>query len=188
MDLKIDNGARVAVVAIGKVIGGYSYFITFTDDLSRNRKVFVAKRAVFLEKEHILGENSGSEIELSEVGEPSSSTILESEFVQDVDPQTYEEAIMTIDSGKWQKAMNSEMNFMYFNKVWNLVDAPEGIVSIGCKWIFKKNIGMDEKVETYKARLVAKGYYQRQWVDYDEIFSPVAMLRSIRILLAIVEH
>ncbi|CAL9085535.1 unnamed protein product, partial [Musa textilis] len=40
-----------------------------------DRKVFVAKRAVFLEKEHILGGDSGSMIELSEVGEPSSSTI-----------------------------------------------------------------------------------------------------------------
>ena len=41
---------------------------------------------------------------------------------------------------------------------------------------------------TYKARLVAKGYRQKQGVDYDESFSPVAMLKSIRILLAITSH
>ena len=110
------------------------------------------------------------------------------ENVEDIDPQTYEVAIMSIDSGKWQEAMNSEIDSMYSNKVWNLVDAPEGIVPIGCKWIFKKKIGVDGKVETYKARLVAKGYRQRQGVDYDETFSPVAMLKSIRILLAIAAH
>ena len=64
----------------------------------------------------------------------------------------------------------------------------EGIVPIGYKWIFKKKIGVDGKVETYKARLVAKGYRQRQGVDYDETFSPIVMLKSIQILLAIAAH
>ena len=35
---------------------------------------------------------------------------------------------------------------------------------------------------------MAKGYYQRQGIDYDKTFSPIAMLKSIRILLAIVAH
>ena len=39
------------------------------------------------------------------------------EDVEDIDPQTYEEAIMSINSGKWQEAMNSEMDSMYSNKV-----------------------------------------------------------------------
>ena len=79
------------------------------------------------------------------------------------------------------------MEFIYFNKVWNLVDAPKGIIAIGCKWIFKK-IGVDEKMKTYKVRLVAKGYYQRQGVDYDETFAPVVMLKYIQILLTIAAH
>ena len=41
---------------------------------------------------------------------------------------------------------------------------------------------------TYKAKLIAKGYCQRQGIDYDETFSPLAMLKSKRILLAIVAH
>ena len=61
----------------------------------------------------------------------------------------------------------------------------EGIVPIGCKRIFKRKVGADGKVETYKARLVVKGFHQRQGVDCEETFSPVAMLKSIQILLAI---
>ena len=47
---------------------------------------------------------------------------------------------------------------------------------------------MEGNVVTYKARLIAKGYRQRQGVDYDETFSPVAMLKSIMRLLAIAAH
>ena len=104
------------------------------------------------------------------------------------DPTTYDEAISDIDSSKWLEAMKSEMDSMYSNQVWDLVDPPEGIVPIGNKWIYKRKIGPDGKVETFKARLVAKGYRQREGVDYEETFSPVAMLKSIRILLAIAAH
>ena len=47
---------------------------------------------------------------------------------------------------------------------------------------------MDGNVHIYKARLVAKGFKQIQGVDYDETFSLVAMLKSIRILLAIAAY
>ena len=54
--------------------------------------------------------------------------------------------------------MNSEMDSIHSNKVWNLVKAPKGIVPIGYKWIFKKKIEIDGKVQAYIAMLVAKGY------------------------------
>jgi hypothetical protein len=57
--------------------------------------------------------------------------------------------------------------------------------AVECKWIFKKKIDTNGNVHIYKARLVAKGFCQIQGVDYDEIFSPVAMLKSIRILIVI---
>nr|GFB96544.1 putative retrotransposon Ty1-copia subclass protein [Tanacetum cinerariifolium] len=47
---------------------------------------------------------------------------------------------------------------------------------------------MDGKVHTYEARLVAKGCTQTSGVDYEETFSPVADIRAIRILIAIVAY
>ncbi|KAK0574738.1 hypothetical protein LWI29_028303 [Acer saccharum] len=101
------------------------------------------------------------------------------------DPYTYKEAMEDVDSRHWQKAMQSEIESMFDNKVWSLVDLPKGIKPIGCKWVYKRKRGMDGKVETFKARLVAKGYTQKEGIDYEETFSPVAMLKSIRILLSI---
>ena len=43
-------------------------------------------------------------------------------------------------------------------------------------------------METYKAHLVVKEYRQHYGIDYDETFSPVAMLKFIQILLAIAIH
>ena len=109
-------------------------------------------------------------------------------LVDQNEPTTYQEAMLDIDSEKWLEAMKSEIQSMYDNQVWTLIDPPEGTKTIGCKWVFKKKTDMDGKVHTYKARLVAKGFKQTHGIDYDETFSPVAMLKSIRILIAIAAY
>ena len=77
---------------------------------------------------------------------------------------------------------------MQSNQVWTLVDPPKGIVPNGCKWIYKRKIGTDGKVETYKARLVAKDYSQCEDINYQKIFSFIAMLKSIRTLLTVTAY
>ena len=68
---------------------------------------------------------------------------------------------------------------MYENKVWTLVDLPDDRQAIENKWIFKRKIDADSSVTIYKVRLIEKGFDKVQGVDYDEIFSLVAMLKSL---------
>ncbi|KAL0556725.1 hypothetical protein IC582_005241 [Cucumis melo] len=101
------------------------------------------------------------------------------------DPLSYKQAMNDVDKDQWVKAMDLEMESMYFNSVWELVDLPKGVKHIGCKWIYKRKRDSTGKVQTFKARLISKGYTQREGVDYEETFSHVAMLKSIRILMSI---
>jgi hypothetical protein len=72
------------------------------------------------------------------------------------EPMTYTEAKLGSDSEKWLGAMESEIESMYDNQVWNLVDSINGVRPIGCKWVFKKKTDNDGNVHIYKARLVVK--------------------------------
>ena len=101
------------------------------------------------------------------------------------EPTNYEVAMMSPNSDKWLEAMKSEIGSMYENKVWTLIDFLDARWVIKNKWIFKRKTDANSSVTIYKARIVAKCFRQVQVVDYDEIFSLVSMLKSIRIMLAI---
>ncbi|GJX36330.1 retrovirus-related pol polyprotein from transposon TNT 1-94 [Tanacetum coccineum] len=74
------------------------------------------------------------------------------------------------------------------NKVWDLVNLPEGSKRVGCKWVFKIERDSKGNVKRYKARLVAKGYTQNNDVDYNETFSLVSKKDSLRVILALMTH
>ncbi|KAJ9561697.1 hypothetical protein OSB04_006857 [Centaurea solstitialis] len=101
------------------------------------------------------------------------------------EPTSYGEAVSGSESEQWQEAMKAEMQSMYDNQVWELTDLPQHCRAVGRKWVFKKKTDMDGNVHTFKARLVAKCFTQTHGIDYDETFSPIAMLKSIRISMAI---
>ena len=89
------------------------------------------------------------------------------------------------DSIKWEQAMDDEMRSLEKNDTWVLTELPAGKRALLNKWVFKIKTEPDGK-RRFKARLVVKGYSQRKGIDYDEIFSPVVKLNSIRILLSVV--
>ena len=73
---------------------------------------------------------------------------------------------------------------MKTNQVWEIVDPPKGCKPIGQKGILKIKHKTDGTIERYKVRLVAKGYTQHEGIDYEEKFSPIVRLTSIRLILA----
>ena len=73
------------------------------------------------------------------------------------DPTSYDQAINSENSTLWLYAMEEELKSMKDNEVWDLVELPKGIKTIGCKWIFKTKHDSKGNVEIYKARLVEKG-------------------------------
>ena len=104
--------------------------------------------------------------------------VLEVMLLHHDEPTNYEEEMMSPDSAKWLEAMKSKKGSMYENKVWTLVDLPDDRQAKKNKWIFKRKTNADSSVTIYNARLVKKVFDKVQDVDYDEIFSLVAMLKS----------
>ncbi|GJY04347.1 retrovirus-related pol polyprotein from transposon TNT 1-94 [Tanacetum coccineum] len=85
----------------------------------------------------------------------------------------------------WVVAMQEELNQIIANDVWDLVTLPKNQLVIGTKWVYRNTLDGNSVLSRNKARLVAQGYNQKEGIDYDETYAPVARLESIRILLAI---
>eukprot|EP00253_Pinus_taeda_P003022 PITA_03022 len=95
------------------------------------------------------------------------------------------EAIDLEDDKLWKEAMVDEMTSLHKNEAWDLVELSAGRKPIGGKWEFKKKMNAEGKLEKYKARLVAKGYSQVLGNDFGDIFSPLANVASIILLLSV---
>ncbi|GMF17004.1 unnamed protein product [Phytophthora lilii] len=90
-------------------------------------------------------------------------------------PKSYEEATTSADRDEWKKAIASELESLIANKTWKLVPRPAHQRTIGCRWVFA--LKHNEKGEVVR-------YSQRHGIDYEETYSPVAYLNSIRAKLA----
>ena len=75
--------------------------------------------------------------------------------------------------------MVEEYSSIMTNDVWEVVPRPQIRSVVGSRWIYKIKYAADGSVEKYKARFVAKGYAQKEDIDYEETFAPVARHTSI---------
>jgi hypothetical protein len=80
--------------------------------------------------------------------------------------------------------MHEELENFERNLVWELVEPPPGCKPIGTKWVWKIKEGEKGEVVRNKLRLIAQRYTQKEGIDYEESFAPMARLEAIRILLA----
>jgi hypothetical protein len=90
------------------------------------------------------------------------------------------------DAASWQLAMDSEMNSIRVNKTWDLVKLPWNRRALPCKWVYQLKQVSDSSSPKYKARIVAKGFRQEYGVDFNEVFSPVVKITTLRFLLSVV--
>ena len=102
-------------------------------------------------------------------------------LASEAEPATFEEAQKFEN---WHHAMLDKFTSIETNNTWVLVDPPPGVRPIGLKWVFKTRRDEAGLISKYEGRLVAKGYVQRQGVDFDKVYAPVARLESVRLLLA----
>jgi hypothetical protein len=81
--------------------------------------------------------------------------------------------------------MNEEYDSFLKNDVWTVVPRPHGKSIVTSKWLYKIKHAADGSIEKYKARFVARGFSQKEGIDYDEIFAPVARYTSIKIIISL---
>ena len=81
--------------------------------------------------------------------------------------------------------MQEELKSLQDNNTFELVELLKGKKALKNKWVFKLKLEESNSQPRYKARLVVKGFRQKKGIDFEEIFSPVMKMSSIRVALGL---
>jgi hypothetical protein len=100
----------------------------------------------------------------------------------DIKPTCYEKVA---EKKEWKDATIEEYQSILKNDVWDVVPRPRDKLVVSSKLIYKIKHATNGSIEKYKVRFVAQGFSQKEGIDYEETFSPVARYTSIRIVLVL---
>jgi len=89
------------------------------------------------------------------------------------------------EANQLELVMQEDMNSLKRNKILCLIDLPSRNRTLQNKWVFKVKEEHDD-IKIYKARLVVKGFQPKKGIDYNEIFSHIIEMTTIRLVLSIV--
>ena len=98
------------------------------------------------------------------------------------EPSTFREAAQ---HQVWVDAMVEEYSSIMTNNVWEVVPRPQNRSVVGSRWIYKIKYATDGSIEKFKARFVAKGYVEKEGIECEETFAPVARYTSIRSVISL---
>lgn len=99
-----------------------------------------------------------------------------------IEPRSFSKAMK---DQRWRKAMRAEIQTLENNGTWTLTALPAGQRAIGNKWVYKIKHRSDGSVERYNARLVVLRNNQREGIDCNKTFAPVAKMDTLRTFLAV---
>ena len=81
--------------------------------------------------------------------------------------------------------MIKDYQFIMKNDVWDVVPRPEGKSIVTSKWIYKITHAVDGSIDKYKEIFVAHGFSQKEGIEHEETFAPVARYTFIRSVLSL---
>ncbi|GJR31062.1 ribonuclease H-like domain-containing protein [Tanacetum coccineum] len=188
---------------------GFRYFLTVVDDYSRAVWVYLLKTKDEV-YDHLIGEeedfSKGNNFEHFEVpnllfNTKESNTLRRSSRQSKLPPKLNDYVLnsktrydldkfvnhtwLSAENCGFVQAMNEEMQALYENNTWDLVELPRNRRAIGSKWVYKTKLKSTGEIDRYKARLVAKGFNQKEGIDYEETFSPVVKIGTVRCLISL---
>jgi hypothetical protein len=85
----------------------------------------------------------------------------------------------------WRAVMQSEMDTIEKNRIWEFADLAHGHSAITLKWVFKLKRDEAGAIVKHKSCLVARGFVQRKGIDFDDTFAPMAQIESVRLLFTL---